>query len=51
MSMTQKRRPARTGFIGPKERQLILLNTVLYSAAVAAFMWKDFAKVLHWLAN
>jgi hypothetical protein len=51
MRTTQKRRPARAGFIGAKERQLIFLNTVLYSAAFTVFMWQDFAKVFQWLAN
>ncbi|MEO5336427.1 MAG: hypothetical protein H7841_05990 [Magnetospirillum sp. WYHS-4] len=51
MMTTQKRRAAGTGIVGPKEMQLILVNTILYSAAFAAFMWKDFAQVFQWLTN
>lgn len=52
MKTTQKRNlSGGTSIIGPKEKQLILINAALYSVAALAFMWKDLGRVFHWLVG
>ena len=38
--------PRRSKIIGPREKRMLLLNTVLYGIVVLALMWPDLASAV-----